>query len=97
MIATTLATIGGFTPLILFGGRFWPPMATAIAGGVVGCSILALYYVPALFRGIRRRSPGALSPAGREPLVRAPARAREIPLAPMRASRRADAPALPLA
>jgi multidrug efflux pump subunit AcrB len=39
IIATTLTTVGGFLPLILAGGRFWPPMATAIAGGVLGaCS-----------------------------------------------------------
>ncbi|MCG8591092.1 MAG: efflux RND transporter permease subunit [Proteobacteria bacterium] len=50
ILATTFTTIGGFLPLILFGGRFWPPMACAIAGGVLGCSILALYYVPVVFR-----------------------------------------------
>ena len=31
-------------------------MATAIAGGVLGCSILALYLVPAAYVSIRRRS-----------------------------------------
>ena len=55
ILATTFTTIGGFLPLILFGGRFWPPMATAIAGGVVGASILALYFVPPLYIAIRRR------------------------------------------
>ncbi|MEM9174948.1 MAG: efflux RND transporter permease subunit [Myxococcota bacterium] len=49
ILATTMTTIGGFLPLILFGGRFWPPMATAIAGGVIGASILALYFVPSVF------------------------------------------------
>ena len=57
ILATTMTTIGGFLPLIVFGGRFWPPMATAIAGGVVGASILALYLVPSLYvLAIRRRS-----------------------------------------
>jgi multidrug efflux pump subunit AcrB len=55
ILATTLTTIAGFTPLILFGGRFWPPMATAIAGGVCGAAILALYMVPSLFIAMRRR------------------------------------------
>ena len=55
ILATTLTTIAGFTPLILFGGRFWPPMATAIAGGVSGAAILALYMVPSLFIAMRRR------------------------------------------
>ena len=55
ILATTLTTIGGFLPLILFGGRFWPPMATAIAGGVAGASILALYLTPSLHMAICRR------------------------------------------
>jgi len=55
IVSTTLTTVGGFLPLILFGGRFWPPMATAIAGGVIGAMVLALYFVPALFVLTRRR------------------------------------------
>lgn len=49
IVSTTVTTIGGFLPLILFGGTFWPPLATAIAGGVAGSAILALYLVPAIF------------------------------------------------
>ena len=49
ILATTFTTMGGFFPLIFFGGRFWPPMATAIAGGVGGSSILALLLVPSMF------------------------------------------------
>lgn len=55
IISTTLTTIGGFLPLIMFGGRFWQPMATGIAGGVGGSAILALYFTPALFMIIARR------------------------------------------
>jgi len=55
IVATTLTTIAGFLPLILLGDRFWPPMATAIAGGVLGSAILALYFVPSLFAAIARR------------------------------------------
>jgi multidrug efflux pump subunit AcrB len=55
ILGTTLTTVGGFVPLILFGGRFWPPMATAIAGGVGGSAILSLYLVPSLFMLIVRR------------------------------------------
>ncbi len=55
IVATTLTTIGGFVPLIYFAGRFWPPMATAIAGGVGGSSILALYLVPSMFIWMMRR------------------------------------------
>ena len=49
IVSTTVTTIGGFIPLILFGGTFWPPLATAIAGGVAGSAIIALYMVPTLF------------------------------------------------
>jgi multidrug efflux pump subunit AcrB len=57
VVATTFTTVGGFLPLIYFGGRFWPPMATAIAGGVAGSSILALIFVPATFHWLARRRP----------------------------------------
>lgn len=49
IVSTTITTIGGFLPLILFGGHFWPPLAMAIAGGVAGSAILALYMVPSMF------------------------------------------------
>ncbi|MEO9592772.1 efflux RND transporter permease subunit [Rhodopirellula bahusiensis] len=48
VVATTLTTMAGFTPLILDGGGFWPPMAVSIAGGVAGATLLALVLVPAL-------------------------------------------------
>jgi len=47
VLATTLTTIAGFLPLLLTGGGFWPPLATSIAGGVSGATILALYFIPA--------------------------------------------------
>ena len=49
VIATTMTTIAGFTPLVLAGGGFWPPLAIAIAGGVGGATLLALYFVPAVY------------------------------------------------
>ena len=49
VLSTTLTTIGGFTPLILAGGGFWPPLAITIAGGVSGATILALYFVPSAY------------------------------------------------
>ena len=32
-----------------FGGGFWPPLAVAIAGGVGGATILALYFAPSAY------------------------------------------------
>ncbi len=47
VISTTLTTVAGFLPLLLGGGGFWPPLATTIAGGVTGATLLALALVPA--------------------------------------------------
>ncbi|MEM9703294.1 MAG: efflux RND transporter permease subunit, partial [Planctomycetota bacterium] len=47
VLATTLTTVGGFLPLILSGGDFWPPLAVVIAGGVAGATLLALGFLPA--------------------------------------------------
>jgi Cu/Ag efflux pump CusA len=55
-ISGVIATIGGFLPLIIAGGTFWPPLATAIAGGVAGSAIIALYTVPTLYLMIVRSS-----------------------------------------
>ena len=54
VLSTTLTTIGGFVPLLLSGGDFWPPLAIVIAGGVGGASILALYFVPSSYVLVRR-------------------------------------------
>ncbi|MEL7335002.1 MAG: efflux RND transporter permease subunit, partial [Planctomycetota bacterium] len=48
VIATTITTIAGFAPLIVSGGEFWPPLAVAISGGVLGASLLALVLVPSM-------------------------------------------------
>lgn len=54
LVSTTLTTIGGFVPLILAGG-FWPPLAVAIAGGVGGTTILALFFIPAAYSWVSRK------------------------------------------
>ena len=51
LISTTLTTIGSFLPLLIFiGGQFWPPLAIVLAGGVVGSTLLAFTFTPAMFR-----------------------------------------------
>ncbi|MEM9597801.1 MAG: efflux RND transporter permease subunit [Acidobacteriota bacterium] len=62
VLSTTLTTIGGFLPLLLWvGGDFWPPLAIVLAGGITGASILALVLIPAayvlLMRPRRRPAP----------------------------------------
>ena len=49
VVSTTLTTIAGFIPLLVQGGGFWPPLATAIAGGVAGATILALFFGPSCY------------------------------------------------
>jgi multidrug efflux pump subunit AcrB len=50
VISTTLTTIGGFLPLLIFvGGEFWPSLAIVLAGGVGGATLLALVFVPAAY------------------------------------------------
>ncbi len=50
ILSTTLTTMGGFLPLLLFtGGDFWPPLAVVIAGGVGFAVILALLFTPAIY------------------------------------------------
>lgn len=49
VVATSLTTIAGFVPLLLGGGGFWPPLAIAIAGGVGGATVLALYFAPSAY------------------------------------------------
>lgn len=55
IIATTLTTIIGFTPLLMDTTGFWPPLAIAIAGGLGGATLLALYYIPSAHLLIYRR------------------------------------------
>lgn len=49
IVATTLTTGGGFLPLILSGGGFWPPLAIVTAGGVAGATMLALIFTPSAY------------------------------------------------
>lgn len=52
--STTLTTVAGLVPLILFGGEFWPPFAIVLAGGTVFTTTLSLIFVPAAFLVLRR-------------------------------------------
>ncbi|MFQ5755706.1 MAG: efflux RND transporter permease subunit [Acidiferrobacterales bacterium] len=57
IIATTITTFGGFLPLMLAGGGFWPPFAAAIAGGTLLSTIVSFYFVPASFLLITHHRP----------------------------------------
>jgi multidrug efflux pump subunit AcrB len=51
VISTSLTTIGGFIPLLLFsGGSFWPPLSVVIAGGIGFALILAMFFTPLAYK-----------------------------------------------
>ena len=55
IISTTLTTMAGFAPLLLFsGGNFWPPLAVVIAGGVGLSVVLSLLFTPVVYYWIHR-------------------------------------------
>jgi multidrug efflux pump subunit AcrB len=56
IVSTTITTFGGFLPLILEGGQFWPPFAMAIAGGVLLSTLISFYLVPPAFLLVARTS-----------------------------------------
>lgn len=65
IVSTTITTVGGFTPLILAGGAFWPPFAVAIAGGAFLSMIVSFYFAPAAFLWITRYKP-VTAPGGEQ-------------------------------
>jgi multidrug efflux pump subunit AcrB len=59
ILSTTITTFGGFLPLILGGGGFWPPFAMSIAGGVLLSVTLAFAVTPQMFALTLPRRSGA--------------------------------------
>jgi multidrug efflux pump subunit AcrB len=55
--STTITTFGGFTPLILSSGEFWPPFAVAIAGGTLLTTLVSFIFVPAVYAWLHKPSP----------------------------------------
>ena len=53
IITTSLTTLGGFFPLI-FASVFFKPLAWAMSIGVLGATITALLYIPAMFMIMRK-------------------------------------------
>jgi multidrug efflux pump subunit AcrB len=61
--STTITTVGGFLPLILGGGGFWPPFAMSVAGGVALSVILAFAFTPQMFALTLPRRPRGIDTA----------------------------------
>ena len=62
IVSTTVTTFGGFLPLILAGGAFWPPFAMAVAGGVLLSTVVSFYFTPPMFRLLVARASGEGAP-----------------------------------
>ncbi|MEM8632691.1 MAG: efflux RND transporter permease subunit [Pseudomonadota bacterium] len=67
IISTTITTFGGFLPLILAGGGFWPPFAMSIAGGVLLSTVVSFYFTPQMFALVRPRAKNKAALAERQP------------------------------
>jgi len=51
ILSTTVTTVGGLIPLLLFSeGSFWPPLAVVMAGGGGFSILLSLAFTPAALR-----------------------------------------------
>ncbi|QYJ80547.1 efflux RND transporter permease subunit [Shewanella acanthi] len=61
--STTITTVGGFIPLIIAGGGFWPPFAIAIAGGTLLTTLLSLVWVPTMYLLLMARKTKQENPA----------------------------------
>ena len=61
IFSTTLTTFGGFVPLILADGLFWPPFAVAIAGGVLLSSTIAFFYTAPMYFILHPRKKAVVS------------------------------------
>ncbi|MDF2176662.1 efflux RND transporter permease subunit [Aliiglaciecola sp. CAU 1673] len=56
ILSTTVTTVGGFVPLLLFSaGTFWPPLAVVLAGGVGFSVLLSLGFTPVVMAWIGAR------------------------------------------
>jgi len=61
IVSTTTTTFGGFLPLIVEGGGFWPPFAMSVAGGVLLSTIVSFYFTPPAFLAVLSWRKGAIS------------------------------------
>ncbi|MEC7941162.1 MAG: efflux RND transporter permease subunit [Pseudomonadota bacterium] len=60
--STTITTVGGFMPLIIAGGGFWPPFAVAIVGGTVLTTLISFYFVPVVYHLMTKKQRKTVGP-----------------------------------
>lgn len=69
IVSTTVTTFGGFLPLILAGGGFWPPFAMAVAGGVLLSTVISFYFTPPMYALVQRKVKKPLKAQARKSAV----------------------------
>lgn len=68
ILSTSITTVGGFIPLLVFSeGTFWPPLAVVLAGGVAFSVLLSLVFTPAIMGVLGRKRKAANEYQGMEP------------------------------
>jgi multidrug efflux pump subunit AcrB len=75
VMLTSVTTIGGLTPLAIWGGTLWSPLACAVIFGLVGATVLILIVLPVIYALLVRPAEGRrefrLLRAVRERMLRA--------------------------
>jgi len=79
ILSTTFTTVGGFLPLALGGGAFWPPLAVVIGGGVALSTTLALVFTPAAYGLIARANRRLLPEKSTRSGLKLPGAGRRLP------------------
>jgi multidrug efflux pump subunit AcrB len=49
VVLTSITTIGGLTPLAIWGGTLWSPLACAVIFGLIGATVLILIVLPVIY------------------------------------------------
>jgi len=49
VVLTSVTTIGGLTPLAIWGGTLWSPLACAVIFGLLGATVLILIVLPVIY------------------------------------------------
>jgi multidrug efflux pump subunit AcrB len=58
VILTSITTIGGLTPLAIWGGTLWSPLACAVIFGLIGSTVLILIVLPVIYSLLVRTGEG---------------------------------------
>ena len=58
VVLTSITTIAGLTPLAIWGGSLWSPLASAVIFGLLGATLLILVLLPVIYSLLVRQKEG---------------------------------------